>query len=196
MRYADTYCGTIPQESPTPPSIDVTLIAPIGCGPPTSFAASSNQSAGLRHHPTFWLAAHTGMRRSEILGVRWNQVDLDASRLSVCRSVVSIGYEVHESPGKTRNSRRTVDGVPSEFLLANPRTHRIVSRISITEIILFRLARVYCQDEFFLEQAVCPDRGSGRVVSTTGTEPPRRVGKPPRRRQPWIAVVPRLAVRR
>lgn len=67
------------------------------------------ESAGLRHHPLFWLAAHTGMRRSEILGLRWSQVDVDASRLSVCRSVVSIGYEVHESPGKTRSSRRTVD---------------------------------------------------------------------------------------
>lgn len=28
------------------------------------------ESAGLRHHPLFWLAAHTGMRRSEILGLR------------------------------------------------------------------------------------------------------------------------------
>jgi len=40
------------------------------------------ESARLRHHPLFWLAAHTGMRRSEILGLRWSQVDVDASRLS------------------------------------------------------------------------------------------------------------------
>lgn len=72
-----------------------------------------HETAGLRHHPTFWLASHTGMRRSEILGLRWGQVDFDAGRLSVCRSVVSIGYQVHESPGKTRSSRRTVDLDPN-----------------------------------------------------------------------------------
>lgn len=53
------------------------------------------------------------MQQSEILGLRWGQVDFDAGRLSVCRSVVSIGYEVHESPGKTRSSRRTVDLDPN-----------------------------------------------------------------------------------
>ena len=66
-------------------------------------------TAGARHHATFWLAANTGMRRSELLGLRWDQIDVTARRLSVCRSVVSIGYQVHESAGKTRSSRRTID---------------------------------------------------------------------------------------
>ena len=63
-------------------------------------------------HPlytVFWLAANTGMRRGELLGLRWEDIDLQARRLSVNRSLVSVGYELHESRGKTRTSRRSVD---------------------------------------------------------------------------------------
>ena len=56
-----------------------------------------------------WLSAMTGMRRGEVLGIRWNDVDLDARRLSVRRSVTCTGYQVHITPTKTRTSRRTVD---------------------------------------------------------------------------------------
>jgi integrase len=49
------------------------------------------------------------MRRGEMLGLRWHDVDLDARRLSVNRSLISVGYELHESRGKTRNSRRSID---------------------------------------------------------------------------------------
>jgi len=57
----------------------------------------------------FWLAANTGMRRSELLGLRWGDVDLDAGLLSVNRSLVSVGYELHETRGKTRTARRCID---------------------------------------------------------------------------------------
>lgn len=36
-----------------------------------------------RLHPAFHLAAHTGMRRGEVLGLRWCDLDLDGGRLSV-----------------------------------------------------------------------------------------------------------------
>lgn len=64
------------------------------------------------HHSLFavlWLAANTGMRRGELLGLRWGDIDLGASRLSVNRALVSVGYELHESRGKTRTARRTID---------------------------------------------------------------------------------------
>ena len=62
-----------------------------------------------RVFPAFWLAANTGKRRSELLGLRWGDVDLESSRLGVNRSLVSVAYELHDSPGKTRSSRRSVD---------------------------------------------------------------------------------------
>jgi integrase len=62
-----------------------------------------------RFYAAFWLAANTGMRRGGLLGLRWGDVDLDADRLSVNRSLVSVGYELHETRGKTRTSRRCID---------------------------------------------------------------------------------------
>jgi integrase len=64
---------------------------------------------GHRHFGPFWLAANTGMRCGELLGLRWGDVDLGGSRLSVNRSLISIGYELHESRGKTRTARRSID---------------------------------------------------------------------------------------
>lgn len=62
-----------------------------------------------RLFPAFWLAANTGMRRSEVLGLRWSDIDLATAHLSVNRALVSVAYELHESRGKTRNSSRWVD---------------------------------------------------------------------------------------
>jgi integrase len=65
-----------------------------------------------RHHrlfPAFWLAATTGMRRSEVLALRWEDLDFDAARLSVHRALVSVRYELHESHGKTSSARRCID---------------------------------------------------------------------------------------
>jgi integrase len=51
------------------------------------------------------LAAMTGMRRGEILGLRWCDLDLDAGRLSVRHAVVAVGYAVIESTPKSHNAR-------------------------------------------------------------------------------------------
>ena len=61
------------------------------------------------HFAALWLAANTGMRRGEVLGLRWGDVDLESARLSVNRSLISVAYELHESRGKTRTARRTID---------------------------------------------------------------------------------------
>jgi integrase len=62
-----------------------------------------------RLFPAFWLAANTGMRRGELLGLRWGDIDVAGGHLSVNRSLNSVGYELHETRGKTTNSRRWID---------------------------------------------------------------------------------------
>lgn len=67
------------------------------------------EAAGHRLFPALWVLANTGLRRSELLGLRWDDVDLADARISANRSLVSVGYELHESRGKTTNSRRAID---------------------------------------------------------------------------------------
>ena len=62
-----------------------------------------------RYHAAIWLTANTGMRRGEILGLRWGDVDFDTAHLSVTRSLVSVGYELHETRGKSRTARRAIN---------------------------------------------------------------------------------------
>lgn len=70
-------------------------------------------AAGHRLFPAFWLSAMTGLRRSELLGLRWDDIDLQAGTMSVNRGLVAVAYEIHESRGKTTNSRRRIDLAPT-----------------------------------------------------------------------------------
>lgn len=65
--------------------------------------------ASHRMAPAFYFAAHTGMRRGEVLGVRWRDIDLDAGRVAVRQALVSVAYDVSISDVKTGTSRRTID---------------------------------------------------------------------------------------
>jgi integrase len=65
-----------------------------------------------RLHPAFHLAAHTGMRRDELLGLRWCDLDLDSGRLSVRQALISIAYDVQVFDMKTGTGRRTIDVDP------------------------------------------------------------------------------------
>jgi integrase len=66
-------------------------------------------AGGHRLFPALWVAANTGVRRSELLGLRWGDIDLDKATMSINRALVAIGYELTESRGKTANSRRSID---------------------------------------------------------------------------------------
>jgi integrase len=64
--------------------------------------------AGDRHYAGYYLAAFTGLRRGEVLGLRWRDVDLERGLLAVVQTVISIDYAVHLSTPKTAASRRAV----------------------------------------------------------------------------------------
>jgi integrase len=51
------------------------------------------------------LAALTGARRGELVGLRWSDVDLDAGRVRIARSVVHARGELHVGPTKTHQIR-------------------------------------------------------------------------------------------
>ena len=51
----------------------------------------------------------TGMRRNEVLGLKWPDIDFKKRRLALNRGLVAVGYELHQTRGKTRAARRNID---------------------------------------------------------------------------------------
>lgn len=60
---------------------------------------------GARLHGIWILASMTGMRRGELLGLRWSDVDFDGCSLSITRTLVSVAYKTHVSTPKTGKPR-------------------------------------------------------------------------------------------
>jgi integrase len=77
---------------------------------------------GDRLYAAWLLAATTGMRRGEILGLRWSDVDLDAGRVAVRRPRILVDYQVQVSEPKTAKGRRSLALDP--VTVAALRAHR------------------------------------------------------------------------
>jgi integrase len=69
--------------------------------------------ASDRLSAAFLLAATSGMRRGEILGLRWSDVDLDAGRLAVRQQLVTTGYRLSFTEPKTNKGKRALDLDPA-----------------------------------------------------------------------------------
>ena len=56
-----------------------------------------------------WYLALTGLRRAEIAGVKWSDIDFDAGTITIARNRVQVGAStVVENEPKTQSSRRTL----------------------------------------------------------------------------------------
>ncbi len=73
--------------------------------------------SGKRFSPLLRLAAFTGMRRSELLGLLWRDVDLDVAVVRVRRARIKDGYTMvdKERPKSTRG-RRVIDLDPTTVM--------------------------------------------------------------------------------
>ena len=89
---------------------------------PAQVAKFIEHLEGTRLHMPVMLAATTGMRRAEVLGVRWRDVDLDAGTLTVAQTLTAVRGEPIITPPKTDGSRRTIP-LPKRTIAAL-RSHR------------------------------------------------------------------------
>jgi integrase len=62
--------------------------------------------------PPIILATHYGLRRGEIMGLRWKDVDFAAGTMAICNTRVRIKTEVEKQP-KSTSSLRTFPLIPS-----------------------------------------------------------------------------------
>jgi integrase len=67
-----------------------------------------NAAKGDRLESLYWLALTTGMRRGEILGLRWQDVDLNEATLSVRVQLQRVGGKMQLVEPKTATSIRTI----------------------------------------------------------------------------------------
>jgi len=82
-------------------------------------------TAGDPLHPLWRVALGTGMRRGELLGLRWEDVDLDAPQLRVRTSLAYVGGRFLLKSTKTGRGRvLTIDGDTAATIERQPRPSR------------------------------------------------------------------------
>lgn len=78
------------------------------------------------------LLATTGMRRGEVLGLRWADVDLRAGHLSVRQTITASNHRLIIGPTKTARSRRRIELDPEMIdVLRRHRKAQVEERLAI-----------------------------------------------------------------
>ena len=87
-------------------------------------------------YSVYFLAVLTGLRRSELFGLKWDAVDLANGNLQVVRTLQRItGFGVVEGQPKTPRSRRSIDLAPAAVaLLHDVRGVQMQSRLDYGDL--------------------------------------------------------------
>jgi integrase len=72
----------------------------------------------------FLLAIHTGMRKGEVLGLRWQDIDFEQKRLSVNQSLVMVQNQYIISDLKTTSSNRVIS--LDDIVIAELKRHKVM----------------------------------------------------------------------
>jgi integrase len=85
-----------------------------------------------RLYAAFALSLTTGLRRGELLGLAWRDIDLSAGWLHVRQTLVSVNYQIQLSTPKTDSGRRSValdQGIVE--ILRKHRRNRLEERLQL-----------------------------------------------------------------
>ncbi|MGN7977484.1 tyrosine-type recombinase/integrase [Microbacterium sp. 22195] len=81
---------------------------------------------GERMAPVLWVAAATGLRRGELAGLRWVDVDLAAGRLVVAQQAVQVGSKVMVGAPKTAAGE-------GRLVMLDARTIEVLREVAATQ---------------------------------------------------------------
>lgn len=92
-------------ERAKPPRPNRSCRRKIECWEAEELATFLRSVEGDRLEAAWRVSAMTGMRRGEVLGLRWADVDLDHGRIAVRNAIVTVAYEVLHSTPKSHQAR-------------------------------------------------------------------------------------------
>jgi integrase len=75
---------------------------------PEEAARFLEATAGHRLHPAWRLVLLRGLRRGEVCGLQWDDIDTDAGHVRIRRSLLEFGGQVTENTPKSKTSARIV----------------------------------------------------------------------------------------
>jgi integrase len=80
------------------------------------------------------LVATTGMRRAELAGLRWSDIDFTRARLTPRLPRVAVNYQVHESDTKTPSGRRSLALDPATLKALGEHRRRQAEERAVIEL--------------------------------------------------------------
>jgi integrase len=109
-----------PADAVMPPRVERLEMKALDAAGVTALLAAAE---GLEIQLPILVAIGTGLRRGELLGLRWNDIDFNDCRLSVRRSLEVVASEIRSKPPKTTRSARTIS--LASFVVEALRRHRV-----------------------------------------------------------------------
>ncbi|WP_370380718.1 tyrosine-type recombinase/integrase [Catenulispora sp. GAS73] len=94
-------------------------------------AAFLDRASRHRLFALFLLAAHCGLRRGEVCGLRWQDVDLKAGTIDVNQQIVQVGYDMTFGETKTEAGMRNL--MLAKSVTKAVAEHRAAQRREATE---------------------------------------------------------------
>jgi integrase len=133
-------------------------------------AAFLSFTAQDRDFPLYQLAAATGMRRGELLGLRWRDVDLEGGRLSIRQQVTRQADAWGFGPPKSAKSKRSLDlDADTVAILCEQRERQLFERRRWDDAYHSDLDLVLCREDGSPEDPdVVGRRFSRRVAQVKG----------------------------
>ena len=117
----------------SPPSAKAARAPEVSWWTPAELSRFLESTASESLGPLFRLAAMTGMRRGEVCGLRWNDVDVEHARLEVRQQLTTVnGTMLFSERTKTDHGRRTIDlDSGTTTLLKSQRARQAHDRLTV-----------------------------------------------------------------